>query len=108
MRGLKWEPLAPWNSSKAFWTYRGLAVQPAQNVGTLDVLGALEVFTSPVDADLKLRFERNRENGWWQSSCPLHGNLRKHLGQVVTILQVGFTSKQSTFGLICSQGTPPV
>ena len=92
MRGLKWEPLAPWNSSKAFWTYRGLAVQPAQNVGTLDVLGALEVFTSPVDADLKLRFKRNRENGWWQSSCPLHGNLRKHFGQFVTILQVGFTS----------------
>ena len=41
---------------------------------------------------LELRFERNGENGWWQSSCPFHGDLGKHLGQFVTILQVGFTS----------------
>ena len=107
MRGLRWEPLAPWHSAKAFWTYRGLALKPAQNVGRLNVLGALDIFTSPVDVDLKLRFERNRER-WWQSSCPLHGDLGKHLGQLVTVLFSGFTSDQSTFGLICSQGTPPV
>jgi hypothetical protein len=34
--------------------------------------------------------------------------LGKYLGQFVTVLQVGFTSNQSTFGLIRSQGTPPV
>ena len=67
-------------------------MQPVQNVGGLNVLGTLEVFTSFVDADLELRFERNGENGWWQSSCPFHGDLGKDLGQLVTILQVGFTS----------------
>src|ERR1017187_8609022 len=85
-----------------------LTVQPAQNVSGLNVLGVLDVFTSPVNAFLDLHFERNRENGWWQSSCPLHGDLGKHLGQLVTILFAGFTSDQSTFGLIRSQGTPPV
>ena len=107
MRGLRWGPLAPWKSTKAFWTYGGLALQPAQNVGGLNVLGALDVFTSPVNAFLDLRFKRNRKR-WWQSSCPLHGDLGKHLGQLVTVLFSGFTSDQSTFGLICSQGTPPV
>jgi hypothetical protein len=66
-------------------------LQPAQNVGGLNVLGALDVLTSPVDDDLKLRFERDREKGWWQSGCPLHGDLGKHLGQLVIILFSGLT-----------------
>ena len=62
MRGLRREPLAPWKCSRAFRTYRGLTLEPAQNVSGLNVLGALDVLTSPVDVDLKLRFKRNREN----------------------------------------------
>jgi len=83
-------------------------LQPAQNVGGLNVLGTLDVQTSLVNANLKLRFKRNRESGWWQSSCPFHGDLGKHLGQLVTILFSGLTNDQSAFGLIRSQGTPPV
>ena len=63
MRGLRREPLAPWNSAKAFWTYRGLALQPAQNVGGLNVLGTLDVFTSPVDADLETAL-REKPGEW--------------------------------------------
>jgi hypothetical protein len=57
---------------------------------------------------LELLFERDRENWWWQSSCPLHGDLGKHLGHLVTILPSGLTSNQCMFRLIGSQGTPPV
>jgi hypothetical protein len=77
-------------------------------VSALGVLGTLDVLTNPVDAHLKLRFKRNWWNWWWQSSCPLHGDLAEYLGQLVTILFSGFTSDQSTLGLICSQDTPPV
>ena len=77
-------------------------------MGGLNVLGALDVFTYLANAFLELRFERNRENWWWQSSCPLHGDLGKHLGQLVTILSSVFTSDQCMFRLKGSQGTPPV
>jgi len=108
MRGLRREPLAPRQRARAFRAYRGLALEPAQNVGGLNVLGALDVFTYLANAFLELRFERNRENWWWQSSCPLHGDLGKHLGQLVTILSSVFTSDQCMFRLKGSQGTPPV
>jgi hypothetical protein len=34
--------------------------------------------------------------------------LAEHVGQFFAILSSVLTNKQSTFGLICSQGTPPV
>ena len=83
-------------------------MQPAQNVGRLNVLGALDVLTNLANAFLELRFERSLENWWWQSGCPLHGDLAEHIGQFFTILSSVFTNKQGTFGLISSQGTPPV
>jgi len=104
MRGLRREPLAPWKCARAFRTYRGLALQPAQNVGRLNVLGALDVLTNLANAFLELRFER----WWWQSSCSFDGDLAEHVGQLSSILFSVFTNKQGTFGLIGSQGTPPV
>ena len=62
MRGLRWGAPCSLEMLQGFPVYRGLALQPAQNVGGLNVLGALDLFTSPMDADLKLRFKRNREN----------------------------------------------
>ena len=62
MRGLRREPLAPWHRAKAFRTYRYLALQPAQNVGRLNVLGTLDVLTNLANAFLDLGFERNRGN----------------------------------------------
>ena len=101
MRGLKWEPLAPWNSAKAFRTYIRLALQPTQNICGLGVLGTLDVLTSLANAFLDLLFERSCGNWWWwwQASSPLQGDLVEHFGEIFTILLVGFTSDQSTFGL---------
>jgi len=76
-------------------------------VSGLDVLGALDVLTNPVDAHLKLRFERNRGRSR-QARCPLCGDLVEYPGQLPAVLLAGFTSDQSAFGLIGFQGTPPV
>ena len=67
MRGLRREPLAPWKSAKAFWTYRGLALQPAKNVGGLGVSGALDILAGLANALLELLFERSHWNWWWQA-----------------------------------------
>ena len=83
-------PLLPGNSARAFRTYRGLALQPAQNVGGLNVLGALDVLTSLANAYLELRFERNQVNWWWQSSCPLHGDLARACWPVLYDSLFGF------------------
>ena len=56
MRGLRREPLAPWQRARAFRAYRGLTLQPAQNVGRLNVLGVLDVLTNLANAFLELRF----------------------------------------------------
>ena len=40
--------------------------------------------------------------------CPLDGDLVEYSGQLPLVLLVGFTSNQCAFGLIRSQGTPPV
>jgi len=76
-------------------------------VSGLNVLGALDVFANPVDADLKLGFERNWGRSR-QARCPLCGDLVEYPGQLPAVLLAGFTSDQSAFGLIRSQGTPPV
>jgi hypothetical protein len=107
MRGRRREPLAPWKSTKAFWTYGELTLQPAQNVGGLNVVGTLDILTRPLDADLELDFDRRGERSR-QVRCPFDGDLVEYSGQLPLVLFVAFTSDQCTFRLIRSQGTPPV
>jgi hypothetical protein len=67
----------------------------------------MDVLTNPVDADLKLGFERYRGRSR-QARCPLAGDLVEYPGQLPSVFLAGFTSDQGAFGLIGSQGTPPV
>ena len=50
-------PLLPGFETGAFRLACGLAAQPAQNVGGLNVLGTLDVSKAVTDAYLELRFE---------------------------------------------------
>jgi hypothetical protein len=77
-------------------------------VSGLDVFGTLDVSKAVTDACLKVRFERSQFWWWWQPGCTLDGDLAEHIGQLATVLFTGFVSDQSIFGLIRSQGTPPV
>ena len=94
--------------TRAFRHACRLAAQPAQDVGRLDVLGPLDVSKTITDACLELRFERCQFWWWWQSGCTLDGDLAEHISQLFAVLFTGFVSDQGVFGLIRSQGTPPV
>ena len=66
--------------ARAFRTSVGLAAQPAQDVGGLDVLGTLNVLTHFADTDLELRFERKRTSR--QLSHSPIGDLAEHRVQL--------------------------
>ncbi len=109
IRGLRWEPLAPWRCARAFRLACWLAAEPAQDVSGLDVLGSLDVLACFANALLELRFKR--DHGWWwwwQSGCPFHGDLSQHIVQLFAVLFAVFSSDQGILRLKDSQGTPPV
>jgi len=76
-------------------------------VSGLDDLGTLNVLTNPVDAHLKLRFERNWGRSR-QARCSPSGDLVEHPDQLPPVLLAGFTGDQGAFRLEDSQDTPPV
>jgi hypothetical protein len=106
MRGKGGIPLLP-GRSRGLPDLSGLAAQPAQDVGGLDVLSTLDVLAHVDNAPLELRLER-----WWrrsrQTSCSPLRQLAEHNVQLSAPLLTDFASDQSAFRLKVPQGTPPL